>query len=93
MEINNQIVIFACGGIGNPSIILQPNKNLEVQIGNEFGLVGRYLMDHPHFSDNTIIFKKGLLPNKFNENEKYRAAFVPNINILKRNNLLLIIFI
>ena len=88
LEISNQIVIFACGGIGNPSIILQPNKNLEVQIGNESGLVGRYLMDHPHFSENTIIFKKGLLPNKFNENEKYRAAFVPNINILKRNNLL-----
>lgn len=88
LKIENQIIIFACGGVGNPGIILQPNKDSDIQFGNESGLVGKYLMDHPHFWDNTLIFKKKLLPNGFNKNENYRAAFVPNINILNYNKIL-----
>jgi choline dehydrogenase-like flavoprotein len=44
-----QSVIVAAGGIGNPALLLQPRLDGSAPVGNESGLVGRFLMEHPEF--------------------------------------------
>jgi choline dehydrogenase-like flavoprotein len=46
-----QTVVVAAGGIGNAQLLLQPRSDGGVPVGNESGLAGRYLMEHPHFTD------------------------------------------
>lgn len=43
-----QSVVLAAGGIGNPMLLLQPRPDGGVPVGSESGLVGRFLMEHPH---------------------------------------------
>ena len=42
-------MIVACGGIGTPQLLLQPRADGGVPIGNESGLAGKFLMEHPTF--------------------------------------------
>jgi choline dehydrogenase-like flavoprotein len=44
----SQSVVLAAGGIGNAQILVQPRTDGAVPVGNESGLVGRFLMEHPH---------------------------------------------
>lgn len=44
-----QHVVLAGGGISNAQLCLQPRADGAVSVGNESGLVGKYLMEHPHF--------------------------------------------
>ena len=46
----SQPVVLATGGIGNAQLLMQPRDDGQVPVGNESGQVGRYLMEHPHFS-------------------------------------------
>lgn len=46
--LKHQKLVLACGGLGNAQVLLQPNNDSDVAVGNESGLVGRYLMEHPH---------------------------------------------
>ena len=62
---DHQILVLALGGIGNAQILMQPNKENEdeISIGNESGLVGKYLMEHPHVSySGDIYYKEEILP-------------------------------
>lgn len=43
-----QAVVLAGGGIGNAVLLLQPRPDGGVPVGSESGLVGRFLMEHPH---------------------------------------------
>lgn len=43
-----QQIVLACGGLGNAQILLQPTATSKIPVGNESGLVGKYLMEHPH---------------------------------------------
>ena len=43
-----QNVVVAGGGISNAQLFLQPRADGAVPVGNESGLVGKYLMEHPH---------------------------------------------
>jgi hypothetical protein len=45
-----QPVVLASGGLGNAQLLLQPGKDGQVPVGNESGQVGRFLMEHPHFT-------------------------------------------
>jgi hypothetical protein len=45
----DQALVIAGGGIGNAQLLLQPRADGGVPVGNESGLVGRFLMEHPHF--------------------------------------------
>ncbi|MYH28139.1 MAG: GMC family oxidoreductase [Acidobacteria bacterium] len=45
----SRTVVLAGGGIGNAQLLLQPRSDGAVPVGNESGLVGRFLMEHPHF--------------------------------------------
>jgi hypothetical protein len=46
---SDQVVVLAAGGIGNAQLLLQPVPDSDVPVGNESGLAGRFLMEHPHF--------------------------------------------
>jgi hypothetical protein len=84
---SDQKLVLALGGLGNAQILLQPNEKNEISVGNESGLVGKYLMEHPHVSNaGKIYFKKNLLPNITNMN--IQPAFVMNDKIRIKKNLL-----
>ena len=42
-------VVLAAGGLGNAQLLLQPRPDGAVSVGNESGLAGKFLMEHPHF--------------------------------------------
>ena len=44
-----QAVVVAAGGMGNAQLLLQPRIDGATPVGNESGLAGRFLMEHPHF--------------------------------------------
>lgn len=44
-----QSLVVAAGGVGNAQLLLQPRENGAVPVGNESGLVGQFLMEHPEF--------------------------------------------
>lgn len=46
-----QSVILAAGGIGNAQLLLQPRPGGQVPVGNESGVAGFFMMEHPHFYD------------------------------------------
>ena len=45
-----QRVVLAAGGLGNAQLLLLPRTDGGASVGNESGLVGRYLMEHPQFT-------------------------------------------
>lgn len=51
-----QNVIVAAGGIGNAQLLLQSKPGSGAAVGNESGMVGRFLMEHPHVYDAASIF-------------------------------------
>jgi choline dehydrogenase-like flavoprotein len=44
-----QTLVVAAGGLGNAQLLLQPREDGGVPVGNESGLVGQFLMEHPEF--------------------------------------------
>lgn len=57
-----QTVVLACGGLGNAQILMQPSPGTDVPVGNETGLVGRFLMEHPHVICADVIIDDTRLP-------------------------------
>ncbi|HSL05211.1 MAG TPA: GMC family oxidoreductase, partial [Nitrospiraceae bacterium] len=62
-----QHIVLACGGLGNAQILLQPTATSKIPVGNESGLVGKYLMDHPHTKCADLYVNKELF-SKVNQN-------------------------
>jgi len=46
----DQPVVLAAGGLGNAQILLLPRSDGAVSAGNESGIAGRFLMEHPQFN-------------------------------------------
>jgi choline dehydrogenase-like flavoprotein len=44
-----QPVVIAAGGFGNAQLLMLPREDGAISVGNESGVVGRYLMEHPQF--------------------------------------------
>lgn len=42
--------VIAMGGLENPRFLLNANRQLPNGVGNQNDLVGRYFMEHPHFT-------------------------------------------
>jgi hypothetical protein len=58
-----QLVVLACGAMGNAQVLLQPAEGSDVPVGNESGQVGRFLMEHPHVvSGHVLVHRAGLPP-------------------------------
>jgi choline dehydrogenase-like flavoprotein len=56
-----QVLVLACGGLGNAQMLLEPGED-GVPVGNESGLVGRFLMEHPHVVSGDVLVKRAALP-------------------------------
>lgn len=50
LSVSAQWVVLAAGGIENPRLLLQSNRQYPNGIGNTHDLVGRCFMEHPRFS-------------------------------------------
>jgi hypothetical protein len=57
-----QHVVLACGGLGNAQVLLQPTASSGVPVGNESGLAGRFLMEHPHVIGADVLVHRAALP-------------------------------
>ncbi len=84
----NQIIILACGGLGNAQILLQPNSDGATPIGNESGYAGKYLMEHPHALSADILLNKKNIPQVGNSFGFHTRAFIPSDHLYKKHNLL-----
>jgi len=85
---SRQMIVLACGGIGNAQILLQPDEGSSVSVGNESGVVGRYLMEHPHTTAANIFLDQSSLPALPDEFGRHVYAFKLNDRSVKRENLL-----
>tara|TARA_B100000989_G_C19531904_1_gene470529 strand:- start:3271 stop:4653 length:1383 start_codon:yes stop_codon:yes gene_type:complete len=89
---NRQKIVLAMGGVGNAQILLQPDNQYKVPVGNESGQVGKYLMEHPLITAaaEVILDNKKNVFGKFAYGTKdYKLSFSLNKNILlKSENLL-----
>ncbi|MGD8854346.1 MAG: GMC family oxidoreductase [Gammaproteobacteria bacterium] len=47
--------VLCHGGIENPRTLLNANRQMKHGVGNSHGLVGRFFMDHPHFTTGFAI--------------------------------------
>ena len=85
-----QNVVVAGGGISNAQLFLQPRAYGAVPVGNESGLAGKYLMEHPHLNRSVeVILDDDLdqqsLPTDFGA---AAHAVVPNDEQRRRHGLL-----
>ena len=85
-----QNVVVAGGGISNAQLFLQPRADGAVPVGNESGLVGKYLMEHPHLFDAGEVvfdddFDRQSRPADFGG---VRHALVPDDQQMRRHGLL-----
>lgn len=48
LTVRSRVYVLACGGLENPRLLLASNRQINVGLGNQRDLVGRYFMEHPH---------------------------------------------
>lgn len=83
-----QQLVLACGGLGNAQILLQPSSESDTPIGNESGLVGKYLMEHLHTICADILINNNLLPVPPRSFGYYTPAFIASDTTYTDNKLL-----
>ena len=85
-----QNVVVAGGGISNAQLFLQPRADGAVPVGNESGLVGKYLMEHPHLFDVGEVVLDDDLDRQSRPADFGRAvhALVPDDQQMRRHGLL-----
>jgi choline dehydrogenase-like flavoprotein len=54
--VSAKLFILAAGGIETPRLLLVSNKQKDCGLGNQNDLVGRFFMEHPHFSLDLDIY-------------------------------------
>ncbi len=57
-RISADIFVLACGGIETPRLLLNADTQVSHGLGNSNDMVGRYFMEHPHLSINSLILQK-----------------------------------
>lgn len=55
VRISARIVVLAAGGVENPRLLLASRDIAPTGVGNEYGLVGRFFMEHPHARGGRIV--------------------------------------
>ena len=85
-----QSVVLAGGGISNAQLFLQPRADGATPVGNESGLAGKFLMEHPHlYRVAEVVLDEDLngypVPADFGNRA---TALVPNDQLMRRHGLL-----
>ena len=55
-QVRSRFFVLCLGGLENPRILLNCNRQIAPGIGNERGKVGRYFCEHPHFTLGEVVF-------------------------------------
>ena len=89
----SKIYILATGGIENPRLLLNFNKQCKDGIGNDYGLVGRFFSEHPHFVIGDFIMDDHIVKifssNEEEKNHEFRMNFlVPSEKFQKHDHVL-----
>lgn len=58
-EIHAEVFILACGGLENPRLLLNSNHQAAAGLCNQYDLVGRYFLEHPHTMFATLMNVRG----------------------------------
>ncbi len=84
-----QNVVLAGGGISNAQLFLQPRADGAVPVGNESGLAGKYLMEHPHLYGVGEVVLDDLTPQSWPADfGRAIHALVPDDRQMRRHGLL-----
>lgn len=81
LEINASTFVLCTGGIENPRLLLNFNKQIKSGIGNQNDLVGRFFTEHPHFTVANYILEDNL------EVPKY-SFFSPSLKYMEEEKIL-----
>lgn len=57
-QVRTRFVVLGVGGIENARLLLASNRQQKAGLGNQNDLVGRYFMDHPHVTVDTIAWSR-----------------------------------
>ena len=90
-KINARVNILATGGIENPRILLNCNNQIEVGLGNENDLVGRFFAEHPHCKVGSFILQdqaRASLAHNWINRVKARRFFAPSQRLMQQDNIL-----
>jgi choline dehydrogenase-like flavoprotein len=83
-----QQIVLACGGLGNAQILLQPTATSEIPVGNESGLVGKCLMEHPHAKCADLYVSMDLAGKITQNFGEYTPAYIVSEKIYYDESLL-----
>jgi choline dehydrogenase-like flavoprotein len=53
-SVRAKAIVVACGGLESPRVLLLSNDVAAAGLGNRFGLVGRFFMEHPHILTGSL---------------------------------------
>ena len=81
-------VVLACGGLGNAQILLQPDGESDTAAGNESGVVGRFLMEHPHARCADVLIAADTLPRPPADFGEFASTLIVDDTEYRRHQLL-----
>lgn len=82
--------VIAVGGIETPRLLLLSNKVQRAGLGNQYDLVGRFFMEHPHFwSGMFVLTKPEILRATALYNDIHTVNGVPTLGKLALNESVL----
>jgi choline dehydrogenase-like flavoprotein len=55
LALSAQVIVLAAGGLENPRLLLASRAVTPAGVGNDYGLVGRFFMEHPHARGGRIV--------------------------------------
>lgn len=84
--IRAQTVILATGGIEAPRLLLASHNKSNLGVGNEYGHVGRWFMEHPHLSIDGIELSQGSNWDSWTSRAKTPAGefYTQNLGVLPK---------
>ena len=76
-------VILAMGGIENPRIMLNCNRQIKQGLGNSNDLVGRFFCEHPHIKAGEFIFE-----DRYAKDSESVRFYSPSTSFMQKEKIL-----
>jgi len=83
--------VLAAGGIENPRILLNCNRQIPTGIGNQFDLVGRFFSEHPHHNAGHFLLEdvaKETIAKSWSKKGAARRDFSPTKEFMDKEGIL-----
>jgi len=75
-DVRAKIVVLAAGGIENPRLLLNFNKQCKKGIGNDHDMVGRCFNEHPHADIGYYILEDHMIDRALSSHRSFNRHFV-----------------